>query len=311
MRILINICLMAIYNLGLAGPIDTMALQTPEGVCNKMLEFISFEKGEEKDWDEYRNLFLPNAQKMSFRAKSGESLAKQARAMNIEEFVRNYGPSYPEKGFEEYAIGVDVQEFNGIANVFQSFYCKTPDGSYEARGVNSFQLVYLNNRWWIASSMFINESDRNKLPDDLLFPEHRSNIHDLTSNKKVMNHEEYAKVYEAIENYVLGIYKVDQEKISQSVDSTLRKVGYWYDLKNGKQSDHLEMSYDELYELSSLWNAGGVQANEHTVRTITIFDIGEKIAIGKLNASWGVDHFQLSKVNNQWKIMNVIWEGKG
>jgi len=151
--------------------IDTMALKTPEGVAAKMLEFISFEKDEVKDWDEYRNLFLPGAQKMSFRPKDGQSLRNQVRAMNIEEFVRYAGPGYPKNGFEEYVIGLDVKEFNGIASVFQSFYCKTLDGSYEARGVNSYQLVFLNNRWWIASTMFVNESENVVLPNELLFEE--------------------------------------------------------------------------------------------------------------------------------------------
>ena len=137
-----------------------------------MLEFISFEKDEVKDWDEYRNLFLPSARKTSIRPEAPR-LSSQVRSMNIEEFVRYAGPNYPAKGFEEYAIGLDVQEFNGIANVFQSFYCKTPDGSYEARGINSFQLVYLNDRWWIASTMYINETDDIKLPNKYLYKQYR------------------------------------------------------------------------------------------------------------------------------------------
>lgn len=151
-----------------------MAIKTPEGVAAKMLEFISFEKDEVKDWDEYRNLFLPGAKKTSFRPKEGESLRRQVSSMNIEEFVRYAAPGYSKNGFEEYAIGVDVKEFNGIASVFQSFYCKTLDGSYEARGVNSYQMVFLNKRWWIASTMFINESEAVQLPDELLFEEYRS-----------------------------------------------------------------------------------------------------------------------------------------
>ena len=154
--------------------IDTMALKTPEGVAAKMLEFISFEKGEEKDWDEYRNLFLPGATKTSFRPQDGKSLRNQVRSVNIEEFVRYSAESYSKNGFEEYVIGLDVQEFNGIASVFQSFYCRTLDGSYEKRGVNSYQLVFLNDRWWIVNTMFINESDDVKLPNDLLFEEYQT-----------------------------------------------------------------------------------------------------------------------------------------
>jgi len=71
-------------------------------------------------------------------------------------------------------IGLDVKEFNDIAVVFQSFYCKTLSGSYEARGVNSYQLLYLNDRWWIASTMFTNESDEVKLPNNLLYEQYHT-----------------------------------------------------------------------------------------------------------------------------------------
>ena len=152
--------------------IDTTSIKTIKGITDKMLEFISFEKDEVKDWDEYRNLFLPSARMTSIRPEAPR-LSSQVRSMNIEEFVRYAGPNYPAKGFEEYAIGLDVQEFNGISNVFQSFYCKTPDGSYEKRGINSFQLVFLNERWWIASTMYINETDDIKLPNKYLFKEYQ------------------------------------------------------------------------------------------------------------------------------------------
>lgn len=152
---------------------DTLALKTPEGICEKMLEFISFEKGEEKDWDEYRNLFLPGAQKTAFYPKEGSSIHRQVSTLNIEEFVRYAGPGYAKTGFEEYVIGVDVKEFNGIATVFQSFYCRNLDDSYEARGVNAYQLVHLNNRWWIVSTMFTNETGDVKLPNDLLFEKYQ------------------------------------------------------------------------------------------------------------------------------------------
>ena len=154
--------------------VDTSALKTPEGVAAKMLEFISFEKDEVKEWDEFRNLFLPGAHTLALRPQNGQSLRRQLSEMNLEEFVRYAGPGYAKTGFEEYVIGLDVKEFNGIASVFQSFYCKSLDGSYEARGVNSYQLVFLNERWWIANMMFTNESEEVKLPNELLFEKYRS-----------------------------------------------------------------------------------------------------------------------------------------
>ncbi|MGK0391770.1 MAG: hypothetical protein ACI94Y_004537 [Maribacter sp.] len=59
-----------------------------------------------------------------------------------------------------------MNEFNGIANVFQSFYCKNLLGTYEERSVNSYQLVvYADDRWWISSTTFINETEANPIPN--------------------------------------------------------------------------------------------------------------------------------------------------
>ena len=151
---------------------DTLSLKTIEGVTNKMIHLISGEIGEERDWEAYRNLFLPTAQKMS--VSIGKDGTRRVRAMNLEEFVRNVGPVYSRDGFEEYAIGLTVNEFNGIATVFQSFYCKNLLGTYENRGVNSYQLVFLKDRWWIANTLFTNETEDMPLPEKFLFKKYQA-----------------------------------------------------------------------------------------------------------------------------------------
>lgn len=167
--LIIIICLASQTNL--TSQIDTIALQTPEGITNKMLELISGPVGEDRNWDAYRNLFLPTAQKISISKSAGAKT--RVRVMNLEEFVRNVGPLYSRDGFEEYTIGLEVEEWNGIANVFQSYYCKNLIGTYEKRGINSYQLVYKDNRWWIASTMFTSETEEVILPDSLLFEEYQ------------------------------------------------------------------------------------------------------------------------------------------
>ncbi|GAA4271370.1 hypothetical protein GCM10022258_06630 [Aquimarina gracilis] len=153
---------------------DNSYLKTIEGVTNKMIELISGDIGEERNWEEYRNLFLPTAQKMSLSVnKKGE---ERVRVMNLEEFIRNVGPLYKRDGFEEYAIGLRVDEFNGIASAFQSYYCKNLKGTYEKKGINSYQLVYSKNRWWIASTLFTAETEDNPLPEKYLSEKYKQTI---------------------------------------------------------------------------------------------------------------------------------------
>lgn len=151
---------------------EATAVKTIEGITNKMVEIISGPKGEERDWDEFRNLFLPRAQTISvIKSKDGR---ERLNVMNIEEFIRNIGPLYARDGFEEYSTGLTVNEFNGIAVAFQSFYCKNLIGTYENRGINSYHLIYAENRWWINSMSFANESEDSPIPEKYLFKDQGS-----------------------------------------------------------------------------------------------------------------------------------------
>lgn len=170
-KVLSCLCLLIGFQASVTAQIDTTSVKSIEGITNKMIELISGDIGEERNWDEYRNLFLPTAQKMSLQRRGDKS---RVSAMNLEEFVRNVGPSYAKNGFEEYAIGLTVNEFNGIATVFQSYYCKNLTGTYEKRGINSYQLVYLEDRWWIANTLFTAETEGAPIPDKYLFKKYQS-----------------------------------------------------------------------------------------------------------------------------------------
>lgn len=143
--------------------LDTIAVKTIKGITDKMLEIISVQIGEEPDWENYRNLFLSTAHKVSVRPSAPPN--RQLRVFNTEEFIRRVGPLYARDGFYEYATGLTINEFNGIATAFQSFHCKNLKGTYESRGINCFQLVFVEDRWWIASSVFVNEDENNEIPE--------------------------------------------------------------------------------------------------------------------------------------------------
>ncbi len=128
------------------------------------------------------------------------------------------------------------------------------------------------------------------------------------SNMDPINHPEYKAVEEAILNYVEALYLAEPSRIAASVDTSLRKIGYYFDANENIYRDNLEMTYQQLFNLAASWNKDGNRANENSPKEIQIFEINDKSAIGKLTAEWGIDYFQLSKVNNTWKIMNVLWQ---
>ncbi len=128
--------------------------------------------------------------------------------------------------------------------------------------------------------------------------------------KKEVQSAEHKKVEAAILDYVEGIYLVDPTRIKKSVDTTMRKIGYWFDPNKKVYVDNLEMTYTQLMNLASSWNKSGKRANEKSPKEIKIFEVNSKTASAKLTAEWGIDLFHLAKVNNEWKILNVIWQSQ-
>lgn len=112
----------------------------------------------------------------------------------------------------------------------------------------------------------------------------------------------------AILDYVDGLYEADSTKIERSVHPDLHKRGYWFDSKKNVYHDNLDMTYDQLVNLSARWNASGKRANADSPKVIEIYDINDRTASGKLIAEWGMDYFQLAKFEDKWMIMNVLWQ---
>ncbi|WP_299668984.1 nuclear transport factor 2 family protein [uncultured Polaribacter sp.] len=135
---------------------------------------------------------------------------------------------------------------------------------------------------------------------------------DKAENKvdKIEHSAEYKNVELAILDYVEGLYLVDSTRIDKSVDTKLRKIGYWYNADEKGYRDHLEMTHKQLSNLAASWNTSGDRANEESPKIIEIFDINSKTASAKLTAEWGIDLFHLAKVHNQWKIVNVMWQSQ-
>lgn len=74
--------------------------------------------------------------------------------VGLEEFVKLMHDQYYDAGFPEYETGKTVEQYNGLAVVFQSFYGKDSENR-EERGINSYQLVFFRNRWWIANLVWV------------------------------------------------------------------------------------------------------------------------------------------------------------
>jgi hypothetical protein len=95
----------------------------------EMLRLVSGEKGKPRDWERFRNLFLPTAQFTVLN--HNDSLPQPVETVNLEEFIKLMHDPYYDSGYLEYEIGKVVNQYNGMANVFQSYYGKDSENAGE------------------------------------------------------------------------------------------------------------------------------------------------------------------------------------
>lgn len=140
--------------------IDSSAVKSIDSIVVRGLNIVSGKEGAERDWEAFRQLFAADAH---ISVLVHDSLGRgHLRSYTLEEFVRLGMQYYETDGFIEYEITKTVNEYNGIAQVFQSYYAKELE--VEEHGVNSYQLVYDGNRWWITSLLWVSDRNGVKLP---------------------------------------------------------------------------------------------------------------------------------------------------
>lgn len=140
--------------------IDTNIVKTIEGTIGETYKIITGERGKNRNWEAFRQLFTPDAQiSVLVHDTTGRGIVK---TYTLEEFVRIGMKYYEEDGFIEYPLKTIIHEYNGIANVFQSYYAKELD--IEEEGVNSLQLIFDGERWWITSILWTSNMNGVELP---------------------------------------------------------------------------------------------------------------------------------------------------
>lgn len=138
-------------------------VQTLDGTINSLYSVISGEKGVERDWDFFKFLFMPGA-KMIPSAKKDSLYV--LRYLSPEDYIKSSGKWLLDNGFFEKEISRKVDQFGNIAQVFstyEAFYSESDETPF-MRGINSIQLLYDNQRWWVVNIYWMQETPENPIP---------------------------------------------------------------------------------------------------------------------------------------------------
>lgn len=139
-----------------------------DSTLTTLYQVISGEKGEARDWDLFKYLFRKNAKLIpTGKNKDGDIIA---RYISADTYIETSGKWLLENGFHEVEINRVTERFGNIAHAFSSYesYRSKSDEAPFMRGINSIQLLYDNNRWWIVNIYWMQESEEYPIPDQYL-----------------------------------------------------------------------------------------------------------------------------------------------
>lgn len=139
---------------------------SPESIVLAVYESIKRAPGEPFQWDRFRSLFIENATLIPNTEQRGgafDVLSSQDFVDWIEDVTPIGEPN--DKGFSESEVHHVVNRYGDIAQVFSTYQKHFWDEERVlGRGINSFQLVYNEGRWWIVSIIWDEESGAGPIP---------------------------------------------------------------------------------------------------------------------------------------------------
>ena len=149
-----------------AKPADVSSI---DAIVGALYDVISGPKGQQRDWDRMRSLFLPDARLIPSRADR-ETHRADAVVLSIEGYIERSSPLMVNTGFFERGIHNDVEQFGNIAHIWSTYESRhaTTDAQPFARGINSIQLLKSGDRYYIVEILWDSETPSTPIPQKYL-----------------------------------------------------------------------------------------------------------------------------------------------
>lgn len=148
------------------------AIPRPEDVCSPsaiikaMYDTISGPAGP-RNWYRERSLYVEGARLIPIGKRAHKD--GEFEMMSLDEWIEDAEQFFEKNDFYETEIMRQDYRYGNLMQVFSTYEARNkPDGPPIARGINSVQLVHQEDRWWIVTVMWDNETRENPIPEEFL-----------------------------------------------------------------------------------------------------------------------------------------------
>ena len=148
-------------------------VQSPEAIVNAVYSVISGGKGEARNWDRMRSLFLPDARlipSIAASAAAGGAGHSDAVFLTVDGYIERSNGRMTADGFFERSIHNEMEQFGNIVQIWSTYESRhnLADEKPFARGINSFQLLKDGNRYWVVNIFWDSETPTKPIPAQYL-----------------------------------------------------------------------------------------------------------------------------------------------
>ncbi|MBV9216625.1 MAG: hypothetical protein JO053_10635 [Acidobacteria bacterium] len=140
-----------------------------DAIIVALYEVISGDAGKARDWDRFRHLFCDGARLIPISA-DGLNRREALAVLSPEAYIKRVEPIFATDGFYESEIARTTESFGSIAHVFSTYEARRSPAHKDAflRGINSIQLLFDGNRWWIVTVYWQPETSDGPIPEKYL-----------------------------------------------------------------------------------------------------------------------------------------------
>jgi hypothetical protein len=144
-----------------------------QAILNAVYDVISGGKGQARDWNRMRSLFVPDARlipAITVAAKDGKPAHVDAVILTIDDYIARSSGRMTASGFFEHSIHNQTEQFGNIVQIWSTYESRhnADDPKPFARGINSFQLLNDGKRYWIVNIFWDAESPEHPIPTKYL-----------------------------------------------------------------------------------------------------------------------------------------------
>ena len=140
-----------------------------DAIVGALYDVISGAKGQARDWDRFRSLFLPDGRLIPSR-QDRDTHRADALILTVDGYVERASHNMAAEGFYERGIHNEVEQFGSIVHVWSTYESRhaADDAKPFTRGINSIQLLKSGDRYWVVEVLWDAETPVNPIPAQYL-----------------------------------------------------------------------------------------------------------------------------------------------